>query len=327
MTIADPNSTLFKNATVCDLTLPWTPDMIENRETALPRISASGVSFVSVTVGIDWMDLKGTVVHIEKVIAEIRANPECYLLVRNVEDIRRAKKQGKLGIGLHFQGTNPLSGRLDMVQPFYDLGVRHMLLCYNQKNLVGSGCHDATDEGLTEFGRQLIDEMNRVGMIIDCSHTGYRTSIDAMERSTKPTIFSHSNARALVDHERNIRDDQARACAATGGIVGLNGMGIYLGENDASNEAFYQHYAYYEDLVGPEHIALGIDFVFDPESFYRAIRETPNRFPGYPVPQEFFQPEQIPEFSELLLTRGRSEKDVLGVLGENFIRVAREVWT
>ena len=124
-----------------------------------------------------------------------------------------------------------------MVQAYYDLGVRSMLLTYNGENQAGFGCHAANDTGLTSFGRGVVDEMNRVGMMVDVSHCGYRTSMDALECSASPVIFSHSSMRAVWDHERNIRDDQARACAATGGVIGINGVGIFLGDNDISVQA------------------------------------------------------------------------------------------
>src|SRR5690606_34276467 len=107
------------------------------------------------------------------------------------------------------------------------------------------------DEGLSRFGVALIKEMNRVGMIVDCTHTGYRTSMEAMELSAAPTIFSHSLARALWDHERNVADDQIKACAATGGVIGMNGVGMFLGDNDGSPEKVADHIDYVAQLVGP----------------------------------------------------------------------------
>ena len=138
--------------------------------------------------------------------AEIRAHSDLYVFVETVDDILRAKKEGRLALGFHFQETNPLEGSVHMVETFYDLGVRHMLLAYNQKNRVGDGCAERTDAGLSRFGVSVIKDMNRVGMIVDGSHSGYRTTMEAMEISTAPFIFSHANPYALHPHYRNIRD-------------------------------------------------------------------------------------------------------------------------
>ena len=130
-------------------------------------------------------------------------------------------------------------------------------MAYNKKNLVGDGCHERTDAGLSLYGIDLVEEMNRVGMLVDCSHTGYRTSMEVMEISTRPVVFSHSNPRSLWEHDRNIRDEQALACAATGGLVGVVGVGIFMGENDASTDALLRQIDFYAELIGPEHIGSG----------------------------------------------------------------------
>jgi len=167
-----------------------------------------------------------------------------------------------------------------------------------------------------------------VGMLVDCSHTGYRTSMEAIETSSAPVICSHSNAKALLPHDRNIPDDLIKACAGSGGVIGMNGMGIYIAENDASTAALVRHIDYISDLVGPQHIGLGLDFVFYEQNFYARVRANPNRYPPekYPIPQQFFKPEQLPELTEMLLARGYADDAVRGILGGNFLRVARKVW-
>src|SRR5436305_7300608 len=177
---------ILGRATVCDLTLPWTRTN-ENREPTLPRFAKAGFSFVSLTVGMDWNSVQETV---QNIAAERNRflNDSSFILVEKVSDIRRAKVEGKLAVGFHFQGTNPFGGDVNMVETFYRLGVRHALLAYNEKNAVGDGCHERTDAGLSRYGVRLIAEMNRVGMLVDCTHTGYRTSMEAMELSTAPTI-------------------------------------------------------------------------------------------------------------------------------------------
>ncbi len=318
---------LHESATVCDMVVPGT-SALDDRETVIPRYLASGCNYVSLTIGSDRWTLEQTVLVVAAERARYARHEDKYVLVETVDDIIRAKNDGKLAIGFNFQGTNGLAGNLHMVALYYKLGVRSMLLAYNQKNMVGDGCHERTDAGLSRFGVSLVKEMNRVGMLVDCSHTGYRTSMEAIETSSAPVIFTHSNAKSLLPHERNITDDLIMACARSGGVIGMNGMGIYIADNDASTAAMARHIDFLADLVGPQHIGLGLDFVFYEENFYARVKANPNRYPPdkYPIPQQFFKPEQLPELTELLLSRGYTEDAVRGILGENFLRVARKVW-
>ena len=122
----------------------------------------------------------------------------------------RQMNQAKLALTFNLQETNPLDGNLDMIDVYYELGVRHMLLAYNQKNRVGDGCAERTDSGLSRFGVRVIQEMNRVGMLVDGTHSGYKTTMEAMEVCSVPFIFSHCNAWQVVPHYRNIKDDQIK---------------------------------------------------------------------------------------------------------------------
>jgi membrane dipeptidase len=154
--------------------------------------------------------------------------------------------------------------------------------------------------------------------------------MEAMEASTAPCIFSHSLARALNDHERNIKDDQIVACAKTGGVIGVNGIGFFMSaDGQATTEVICRHIDHIAGLVGPQHIAIGLDFVYFDEhiqQFYGANKDTmyPTGYP--PPPWHYWPPERIGELPEELLRRGYSDDVVRGILGQNFLRVARQVW-
>ena len=317
----------MRDSVICDLTLPWGPAN-ENKETVLPRFARSGFTFVSLTVGMDWTSLEQTVRHIAAETARFRCQPDTYILATTVADIRRAKREGKLAVGFHFQGTNPVDRDINMLRVYRALGVGQMLLAYNEKNHVGDGCHERTDAGLSRFGLRLIEEMNRVGIILDCTHTGYRSTMEAMEATRAPCIFSHSVAHALKPHDRNIRDDQVRACAATGGVIGINGVGLFLADNDASPGVLANHIDHIARLAGPQHIALGLDLVYYMDSMLARWRTNRDRYPrGYPEPPwHFFQPEDVALLVDELLCRGYGDHDVRGILGENYLRIAQAVW-
>lgn len=319
---------VHKTALVCDLTLPWVDyGRADLREQTLPRMIASGVDFVSLTLASDAESQIEVVKSLARERRTLLSQPERYRLIETADDIEAAKRDGKLAVSFNLQGTNALAGDLAMVEVFYKLGVRHMLMAYNKKNLVGDGCHERTDGGLSLFGIELVQEMDRVGMIVDCSHTGYHTSMEVMEVSANPVIFSHSNPRVLWEHDRNIRDDQAKVCAATGGLVGVVGVGIFMGEDDASTPMLLRQIDYYADLIGTENIGLGLDYVYDVEAEQRymaGVKSPPHG--NYDKMTNFFQPEQLPELTEGLLAKGYSEGEVRGILGANFLRVARQVW-
>jgi len=322
---------LLADAVVCDLTLPWEEDLPSAARAGVwDRYRTAGFTFVSLTVADDVNWIRDTVPYIKSLSRLIERASDRYAFVRTTADILGAKRDGRLALGFHFQGTNPFQGRLEMVQAYYDLGVRHALLAYNQRNLVGDGCHERTDGGLSRYGIALIAEMNRVGILVDCSHSGYRTTMEAMEASSKPCIFSHSDARSLIDHERNISDEQICAAAKTGGVIGINGIGFMLdATGQATTESMLRHIDHVANLVGPQHIALGLDFVIDDrhmQAVYQANKALmyPN---GYPTPPwQYLPPEGLESLVELLLSHGYLEADVRGILGENFLRVAGEVW-
>ena len=181
----------------------------------LRRHRASGFDYVSINAGMDMNPLDQVMRTIAWFRHWIAQHPEEFVQVDGFADVAAAKKAGKLAVSFDLEGSKMLLEDVAMVEFYRDLGVRQMHLVYNRNNSVGGGCHD-DDKGLTAFGRDVVRAINRAGVIMDCSHNGERTSLDIMENSDKPVVFSHANARSLVDHPRNITDRQIDACAATG---------------------------------------------------------------------------------------------------------------
>ncbi len=298
----------------------------------------AGVGYLSINV---YFDPRPWTRAIENIAALRRRLPEeapyCRL-VSTVAEVDQARRDGKIAVTFDIEGMNALDGRLDLVQLYYELGVRHMLFAYNRNNPAGSGCHDE-DSGLTDFGRAAIDEMNRVGMVVDCSHSGFETTMAAMERSSAPVVFSHSNPRALVDHGRNITDDQIKACAATGGVIGINGINLFLGEEEASPGAVARHAAYVAELTAAAHVGISLDYAPDDEgedgatpgggSMAEAVARDRHFWPldaGYDRPITFLDVRRLPEVAEELAAVGFDGEEIAGILGGNFRRVAQAVW-
>jgi membrane dipeptidase len=295
----------------------------------LVRWHDSGVDFLSVNVGFDvppWSTL--AIEALSSYRRQLREDPARFLVASTVDDVLRAKEEGKLAVAFDLEGMDALNGDVGMVEIFYELGVRQMLFAYNRNNLAGGGCHDE-DVGLTDFGRAVVKEMNRLGMVVDCTHCSYKTSMEAIRVSSSPVIFSHSNARAIRDHERNIVDEQIKACAASGGVIGVTGVGLFIGPDGAKLDDLVRHIDYMVELAGPRHVGIGLDSVFRVSSLNQLFKDQALYWPARQYPEagtDFVFPEAFPRLTQALLNRGYDEEDVRGILGENFLRLARSIW-
>lgn len=264
------------------------------------------------------------------------------VLVLQARDIEEAKRTGRLGLILHAQGTSIVEDELDLLDAYQAAGLRVVQLCYNTKNLVGDGAGERTDSGLSDFGLRLIARLNALRLLVDCAHTGHRTSMDAVEASSAPVVISHANARAVHDNARNIEDELIRAVAASGGLVGTVGFPAFLtASGQPTLDRFIDDIAYKADLVGIDHIGLGIDYyrgqhpVEDDAAavarYEQLVREghwRPEQYPPppYRYPEGIETPRTLPRLTARLLERGFSEADTRKVLGLNWVRVFRAVW-
>ena len=328
--VAEEAKAIHSQALVWDNHVCLPIDLDKNLEfiPQLQRYRDAGVDVVSINIGYGEIGLEACI----RVLAHMRdwigARPDEYLMVESVKDIKLAHTTGKLAVTFDLEGAAPLQRQINLIPMLYDLGVRWMLLAYNRRNWAGGGCHEP-DKGLTAEGKELIDKMNEAGMVVCLSHTGYRTAKEAMQYSRQPVIFSHSNALALKKHDRNIPDELITACAQKGGVVGINGVNIFLGSDNANVERITDHIDYSVQLAGIDHIGIGLDYVFDVTEISTATREMTKTFPknaGYDVPVEVVVPEDLPRLTESLLKRTYSEDDIRKILGENLLRIAGQVW-
>lgn len=294
----------------------------------LERYRNSGVSYVSLNVAYDVMPWQDAFPVIAAYRAWIEHRSERFVLVGTIADLEGALGSDRLAITFDLEGLVPLADHVDMIAVYHHLGVRQMALAYNRANAFAGGCHDDDDRGLTELGRQAVAEMNRLGVVIDCSHTSHRSTMEAMELSIHPVVFSHSNPRAMREHPRNIRDDQIRACASSGGVVGINGIGHFLGANDPRSETIVRHIGYVAERVGTPHVGIGLDCTFGDDSASLLAADAHFWPPEhYDVRQpRAAVPEQLPEIAGLLGRHGFTSDEVDGIMGENLLRVARAAW-
>jgi membrane dipeptidase len=259
---------------------------------------------------------------------------------RRADDIRAAHQAGEQAVWGLVQ-TNLLSpGNLDLIDAAHALGVLNTLDCaYNTLNEIGAGCTEPHDPGLSEFGLEFVRRCNDVGVIVDTAHTGRQTTLDACAASTGPVIATHTSAAAVFAHDRAKSDEELRAIAATGGVIGVYVVPFFLAEPDAVNptiELFLDHVDHIGDLVGWEHVAIGTDwplalpyhvqeatfagklheFGFRPEHGIDNVTRTLDGFRDY---------RDMINITRGLVARGYADKQVQGILGENFLRVFEEV--
>src|SRR5688500_19440708 len=263
----------------------------------LARYRAVGVDVVTVNIGDSLVPLERMIRTAASIRHFVKANPDRYLLGTTTADLREARASGRLAVCMDVDGVQALGGEVSLVEFLHEIGVRWMLLVYNRRNLAGSGCHDPEDAGLTDLGRAILAEMDRVGMVKCCSHTGYRTAREILDSTDRPVIFSHSNPRALRDHPRNIPDDLIRACAATGGVVGVNGVGLFLGAGPPTPEVIVRTVDYLAPPAAAEHAAAALGYMFESAELEQPGRGGPEisaRDWGYGRGTVFAPPEVIP---------------------------------
>ncbi|WP_439598997.1 membrane dipeptidase [Falsiroseomonas sp.] len=305
--------------------------------TIFSEMAAGGVTAVN-AASVLWEDLRGGLDNILAWRRMLEENADLLRPVKTVADIHAAKAEGRTGISIGWQNTSPIEDRLQDIGLFKDLGVGIMQLTYNTQNYSGAGYLELNDSGLTGFGREVVHEMNRAGVLCDLSHVGEKTAFDTIATSRQPVCISHVLPRALHDVARNKTDALLAACAARGGLIGVSlfSPGLARG-NDSTVEDYIDAMAHVIALVGEDHVGLGCDFSLDhprpgPYQVYasrdkghaRELTEYANAKISKPL--GIRRIHEMPHITAAMVRRGWSEETILKLLGGNWLRLLERVW-
>ena len=300
----------------------------------LPRFRDGGVSLVVAPVWISSLfveegALRRATQVVDGLLAEIDGCSDEVALVTSYTEIERARAQGKVAILLAFEGAEPLGHDLSPLRLFYAVGLRVMSLTWSRRNAFGDGAWENESRGgLTRLGRAAVVEMDRLGIVVDVSHASDATARDILALARGPVIASHSNARALRDHPRNMPDDLLRAVAATDGVIGVTAVPGFISEEPATVEKWAEHLVYVRDLVGIEHVGIGADFIQHVDEL-GGILEIAGWGPDWgkqlPPFEGMLSPEDLPTLTAELCRRGFSEAELRKVYHENYLRVFQRV--
>lgn len=304
-------------------------------------VKESAVTIVGPTLGDVEPEtaFHSTIIELGKTTELISRYADRMMLIRSFSDVTRAKHENKLGVLANVQNSACIGYDLKNLDLFYNLGLRQIQLTFNWRNFVGDGCTERTQAGLSNFGVDMVKRMNELGMIVDVGHTGYQSTLDAVEASAKPIVYSHTNCKALCDHPRNKTDDQIKALARRGGVIGLSCFNWFVSDKLRSTlDDLLLHFDHVAKLVGPEYIGIGSDFSVagwagrEPDADWEAHKKIysevewktiKGRFPPYI--EEVNSPRRYHTIAEGLQKRGWKVDDIAKVLGLNFVRVYKEV--
>jgi microsomal dipeptidase-like Zn-dependent dipeptidase len=296
----------------------------------LEEVRRGGVHGINATCAV-WEGTLETIRNIGDWLVLQNDSPDLARLVTSASEIREAAADGVVGVVLGFQNTSPFEQDYSTVEIFHKLGVRIAQLTYNIQNYVGGSCYDPDDSGLTRFGGRIVEEMNRVGMLVDLSHVGNRTSLDAIHHSIKPVSITHANPLWFSDTPRNKPDEVMQAVVDRGGVVGACLYPNVIGGAETTREAFCDMVIRLVDQLGPDHVAIGSDSARNWDSSYvtflRDGRWKPKQNVQWPEWSAWFQsPEDFPALANALSDRGLPDEVLTKVLGENWMTLFETVF-
>jgi len=266
----------------------------------------------------------------------LEAFPEKALVALTAADIERAKEEGRFACVMGFQGAASLEENFNLLAIFWRLGLRLLQVTYSERNHLGYGCLEPEDRGLTHFGRQIVRDCNRLGILLDVAHVGVKTSLDTIELSKDPIALSHAGIYALRPNPRNARDEVIKALAARGGVIGLAAFSDMVGDTTKGRcptiEDYINHLDYAVKLVGIDHVGVGLD-ARDASGGWRWENTTLRRYPeicgGMSLDRHHARgmvANTSAHITDALLRRGYTEGDVQKIMGLNWLRLYRQVW-
>jgi membrane dipeptidase len=319
---------------------PWTAAMVANAR-------ASGITAVNVTVS-GGVGVNGAAAFEDAVRAlaflerELTAHPNAFLSVRTAADVARAKESGRVGLIAGFQDATMLEGDVSRVDVFQQLGVRIIQLTYNGRNLLGDGCLEPADAGLGRFGRAVVARMNELGVLVDLSHCGRRTTLDAIAASKRPVAVTHSGCTAIADLPRNKTDEQLRPLADRGGVVGIYLMPFLRTSGQPASADVVRHVEHALRVCGEDHVGVGSDLSITPleltpelraehAAFVRARRARGISAPGeaedvFNYVPDLNTPRRMERIADALAARGHTSARIEKLLGGNWLRLFGEAW-
>ena len=313
----------------------------------LEHIRESGLTALHLTVGA--VGTMNPLEAFEKIVrditrweAEIAAHPEVFAGIKSVADMQAAKSAGQTGLIYGLQDGVAFEDDLERLSALRQLGVRIIQPTYNRRNLLGDGCMEPADAGLSRSGAEAVERMNELGILVDLSHCGRRTAADAIAASTRPVSFTHTGAYALAEHPRHRTDEEIRAVAESGGVIGIFIM-PYLSKGKQPTAAdVIAHMDHVINIAGEDHVSIGTDGTVSPseltpefiENFRNTTRERQRRGiaapyeteSGYLFANDLNTPRRFETLAGLLLERGYNEARVKKILGANLLRVFAETW-
>jgi membrane dipeptidase len=310
----------------------------------LEHLRASGITGINLTTGVVGATaprpFEDTVARLAAWEREMDRHRDVLQRVRRASDLDDAKAGGRLGVIYGFQDAVPLEGRLDRLELFHGLGVRIVQLTYNDRNRLGDGCLEPADAGLSRLGHEAVTRMDELGILVDLSHCGRRTTVDGIRASTRPVSITHSGCSALFEHPRNKDDATLRLLAEGGGVVGIYLMPFLNPSGPPEAEHVIDHVEHALDVCGEDHVGIGSDQGITPldvggdfQARFDAVSERRQAM-GIAAPREdttpyvadLNTPRRLERIADLMLERGHAERVVEKVVGANFRRLFGEVW-
>jgi membrane dipeptidase len=333
---------LYGRALILDCnSAPPTEERLPLPQAALDLVRSSGINIIKLSLGGINSDFARTVAELAQVQQLCEVHPDYFLQARVAADFARAKREGKLGIILSFESAEMLGGRLEALELFRDLGVRVMQLSYNRRSPFAAGVMEPDAGGLTPLGRDAVKEMNRLGIAVDLSHANRQTTTDVLELSSQPPLMTHAGCAVIHAHPRNKTDEQLRALAAHGGVVGIYDLPyLTASPRQPTLDDYLAHLEHALEVAGEDHVGIGSDVGIEPfdtsaksmAEFTRSVEERRNS--GLSAPEEdrptyvvgLNTPRRIEIIADRLLQRRYSESVTEKIVGANFARVLTEIW-